>query len=413
MTPDDRRLSHLAATWSTHTRGASAVLFAIVIIPLVLLVAFAIDSARQVNADRHVQFALDAASLAGVLAMEDPSHSAEDIKQISLDAFQANLSTAHGDVACGVVDVEVNRTDMSVRVLADCAVPSMIQGSMTPQSLAMSNAAKARATSKRIDLALMLDVSSSMSGHKLDFLKTAAKETARTLISVGAEDRVRLSFVSYASAVNAGRYGNLAQGRAWDDDSDNDGVDKVCVSERSGSAARKDDRPGPGKWMSDRARRSCPESSLLPLTTDLDAFEAAIDGLEAHGLTAGHLGVAWAWYLVSPKWSDIWPSASTPLDYDEPDSVKAVILMTDGNFNRTFLGHLGQSDQQAKKLCEAMRDQGILVYAVAFRAPPRGRQVLENCAGSAQRYFETRTGEELLNAYAAIASQLSGLTLTE
>lgn len=412
MPPRYSGLVDSSSAWCTQTRGATAILFAIMILPLALLIAFAIDSSRQAKADQRAQFARDAAAFAGGLAMEEPGHSDAVIKQIALAAFRASPAASPGHAACTDGDVEIDRTTMSVRVRSDCEASSMIQDSFEQPGLAVSTSARAHATAKRIELALMLDVSGSMHGQKLDVLKIAAKQTARRLLALDSDGRVRVSFVTVASAVNAGRYGNMAQGRPGDDDSDKDGLDKVCVSERPGHAAHTDDRPGPGKWISDRAGR-CPESSLMPLTADLAAFASAIDALEARGTTAGHLGVAWAWYLISPNWNGIWPTDSTPHAYAEPDTIKAVILVTDGRFNTRFVGNLGPSDQQAKKLCEAMRAEGVLVYAVAFRAPAEGQETLEHCAGSAQRYFETRTGPQLLNAYAVIASQLTALAMTE
>lgn len=66
-----------------------------------------------------------------------------------------------------------------------------------------------------------------------------------------------------------------------------------------------------------------------------------------------------------------------------------------------------------KKLCRTMRDGNVVIYAVAFQAPASAKTTLRHCAHASSRYFEATTGEELLKAYAAIASQLSALTLTE
>ncbi|MCR9195262.1 MAG: VWA domain-containing protein, partial [Hyphomonas sp.] len=151
--------------------------------------------------------------------------------------------------------------------------------------------------------------------------------------------------------------------------------------------------------------------SLLPLTYDLTAFDTAIDTLTAGGMTAGHLGVAWSWYLVAPEWDDIWPTASAPLSYTAPETVKAVVLMTDGQFNMSYDGGMGDSNTQAKKMCGKMRDAGVRIYAVAFQAPTNAKNTLKNCTGDDSRFFDAGNGAELLAAYDAIASQLSQLTL--
>ena len=50
-------------------------------------------------------------------------------------------------------------------------------------------------------------------------------------------------------------------------------------------------------------------SEVMPLTSDVDALKAKINGLSASGGTAGHLGTAWAWYTLSPNWASLWPTA--------------------------------------------------------------------------------------------------------
>ena len=405
-------LKKLCVFWGRETDGNVAPLFAIMVVPILLVVAFAVDSSREVSASRHLQAAIDAASLAGARALEDASLSDQEVQTIALNALDANLSTNHSDAVCTNASVAVNRTIGTVSVDANCTIGALIGGSLTSANMSVTNAATAKANVTKLDLAMMLDVSGAMDGAKIDDLKSAAITAAKTLVTPQTGDRVRVSFVSYSTSVNAGAYGNSALGRAANDDVDGDGLDKVCVSERIGSAAWQDDEPELGKWVGDDAN-ACPDSSLLPLTSDIGVFETEINKLTADGWTAGHLGVAWSWYLISPNWDSIWPTDSAPRSYTEPNTVKAVILMTDGEFNREYVSGQGDSDEQSLKLCGEMRDQGVLVYSVAFQAPTAARATLRDCAGEDSRFFDATNGQQLLDAYAAIASQLSALTLVD
>jgi len=394
-------------------RGQAAVLLAIMLVPIMMAISFAVDVSRQESANRHLQSAIDAASLAGARALEDASNSDAQIKTVAAETFVANMETAFGDLVCEAATVDITRETGIVKVGSTCTLPTLFGGSFWKEEVTVANTSTAQAAITKLDLALMLDVTGSMHPNygspntKLADLKAAAKDAAAKLITPRTGDRVRISFNTYAGAVNAGIYANKVF-EDWE------AGDSTCATERECIAAWKDDEPRRHKWLGQRPINEsweCPVSSVLPLTTDLNLFNTEIDKLAARGPTAGHLGVAWAWYLISPDWSSVWPSASKPRSYTEDNVLKAVILMTDGEFNTEHGPGMGNSDQQAKKLCRRMRNQGVLVYAVAFQAPAEGKAVLQNCAGDPDRFFNADNGDELKAAYDTIASQLSNLAL--
>ena len=187
-----QRVLAFIKAWQKNVRANTAMLFALMVVPIFVVMAFAIDSSRQVNSARHVQFALDAASLAGVLALRDSSLSDADIEQIAKTAFLSNLNTAQSDLGCPAQEVDIDRDEVSVKVSADCEFDAMIGGGITTETLYVKNAAKAQASLRKLDLALMLDVSGSMRGVKLDYLKTAAKDMATSMLDLSTDGRVRL-----------------------------------------------------------------------------------------------------------------------------------------------------------------------------------------------------------------------------
>ena len=200
-------------------------------------------------------------------------------------------------------------------------------------------------------------------------------------------------------------------------------INNTCVKERIGSDAFTDEDPGPGAWLEaaeatyneSRDRwdvETCNDIGPLPLTDNRSTLKAYVNDLDDFGGTAGHMGVAWGWYLIDPKWESVWPSASKPLPYDEPDAAKAIIMMTDGEFNSYFSSGQGNSFDQAKKLCDAAKEEHIVIYTVAFKAPSQGQEILNYCATSEDHAFSPEDGQQLKDAYSMIAQSISDLRIT-
>ncbi|MEQ9315450.1 MAG: pilus assembly protein TadG-related protein [Henriciella sp.] len=141
-------------------------------------------------------------------------------------------------------------------------------------------------------------------------------------------------------------------------------------------------------------------------------IEKYIEDLTAGGNTAGHQGIEWGWYLISPEFSDVFDVKATPLPYDEPDSAKVMIIMTDGEFNSQFFSSQGNSRSQAESMCDSIKDAGVLIYSVAFQAPNSGKEVLKECASGNDFYFAAESGEQLRAAYQTIATQISDLRIS-
>ena len=157
---------------------------------------------------------------------------------------------------------------------------------------------------------------------------------------------------------------------------------------------------------------TCPDQEPLPLTADRGDVNDFIDSLKARGGTSGHHGLAWGWYLISPEWKSYFPTDSEPYAYDEPDSSKVIILMTDGAFNLTRSTQNGTSDAQARKTCDEIKKKGVMIFTVAFDAPDEAKELLSYCASGANRAFTAEDGQSLKDSYKTIAQSISDLRIT-
>jgi len=207
-----------------------------------------------------------------------------------------------------------------------------------------------------------------------------------------------------------------------------------CVSERTGvdkyTDAAPDDSPVGFVYTSDGG--GCPSAEIVPLSSDKTALKQVITDLSAGGTTAGHIGLAWGWYMVSPNFGYLWDdAASQPAAYGTDELLKAVVLMTDGEFNTAYCGGVvaknygsgtrancnaenGSPYTQAKALCDAMKQKDIVIYTVGFgiSSGSSAANLLTNCATDSDHEYLPASGQDLQDAFQAIGQDINSLRLS-
>lgn len=211
----------------------------------------------------------------------------------------------------------------------------------------------------------------------------------------------------------------------------------TCASERTGDEAFTDAAPS-REWLGRVYAGSgnpCPSAQVIPLTSNRTSLHDAIDDLEDGGSTAGHLGLAWGWYTLSPNFNGVWTGESQAAAYGTRQLMKVLIFMTDGEFNTVFCDGVisrsstsgsgstsdqiacdapnGSSFDQTDDLCDAIKDEGVIIYAVGFDLPARGdaRNALVSCASDPSHVFLPDSGSDLREAFRAIARSISDLRI--
>ena len=413
--------SHLLQRLIGDRRGSVAIMFAASIIMLVTTVGLAIDGARAYNVSARVLAALDAAALAAAKMLDDESYTDADIQERAHRFFAAQLQTmAVPHLTMTTPAVAIDRERGNVDVSVDVAVATTFAQVAGLTEFRFPRAARVTYRQKFVELAMVLDITGSMcqSCSKIDGLKSAAREAVANLINPSIpHGYARIALLPYSAAVNAGAYAGAVSGGASTDG---------CVVERQG-AHNDDDAPAAGGAPLGVSRSrvnqkySCPGSPIVPLTADRATLDSSINALTTGGWTAGHIGLAWGWYAVSERWDDFWPKESQPRRADD-NVIKVVLLMTDGEFNTSYLpgGGLNSTDvkqrnsspEQATRLCRNMKSQNVVVYSVAFQAPPEAEALLRACASSASHYFPASSNAELFSAFRTISERLAALRLS-
>jgi Flp pilus assembly protein TadG len=406
-------------------RGAVSMIFAIALLALVMMLGLAVDVARAIHTKTKIANALDGAALAAAKSLHDGTMSTGDIAALARRYFDANAQLNFGSVSDFAATVD--KASSTVRVTAMANVPTAFARVGGFDSFRFPTAAAASFDPKDIELGLSLDVTGSMCSPctKIEDLREAAGDMVDILMPANKSNgnKVRVALAPFAAGVNAGSYARAATNRRAQD---------ACVFERDGADQSTDRAPGAGSYLKvagDRGvtdtRNNCPDGAeVMALSDDSGALKRAIGRLRSGGSTAGHLGTAWAWYLVSPEWASVWPSASRPVAYGDKQTIKAVVLMTDGVYN-TFGGQCDRncsnasaqardSQRVAGDLCRNMKDRSVKVYSIGFKLDdPRAETILRECASSALAFYRAENGDQLRQAFRQIAEDLLRLRLSQ
>tara|TARA_R110000803_G_scaffold68344_3_gene130193 strand:- start:2892 stop:4253 length:1362 start_codon:yes stop_codon:yes gene_type:complete len=445
----------LTNRWRSDTRGNAAIIFALSVIPILSIVGVAVDTQMTLTQKNKVQAVVDSAVIFGARAMQDGASRAEVATDVNA-YVKALLKQQSASLDCAGIALEYEDDSQDINASIFCSQPTTLSNLFGQRTMDFRVASGSTYGIGKVEVAFVFDVSGSMGNSgKMDDLKVAALEAVETLLppayDTAKSDDIRLAMTSYDTMVNAGGYfkavTNEKKTRTYTANYNKTTnvclrwrrgrcreyatvpavatktITNTCVKERVGSEAFTDEDPGPGAWLeaaeakfdSYRERwteETCNNIGPLPLTDNRGNLRDYIARLNDFSSTAGHMGVAWGWYLIDPKWDSVWPSKSKPLPYDEPDAAKAIIMMTDGEFNSYFSSGQGNSFDQAKKLCDAAKVEHIVIYTVAFKAPSQGQAILNYCATSPDHAFNPEDGQQLKDAYTMIAQSISDLRIT-
>jgi uncharacterized protein YegL len=306
-----------------------------------------------------------------------------------------------------------------------------------------------------LEISLMLDVTGSMKGSKIDDMKDAAKDLVEIVMATNqGQAGTKVALVPFSSEVRLPSSANAAArgsppssitvssscgggggwGWGWGGGGSCSQTYHLtpCVVERKGADKYTDAAPGSGNYVMAHydTNSSCDLSAnedLQPLTNDTNGLKSKINSLSADGSTAGQIGTAWAWYTLSPNWNSLWSASNQAGAYGTANLKKIAILMTDGEYNTEYdangvitwtSGEPAANDSstnQARALCTGMKAKGIDVYTVGFDLGGNQTAIttLSQCATDATKFYNADSGEELKQAFRDIALKINQLFLTQ
>jgi Flp pilus assembly protein TadG len=179
-------------------RGAALFTTTVIIVPLLMVTAVAIDFSQVLVVKRQLAGAVDSAALtiAAIPGLDDTA------AQAKAEAF---VHAHYPEQIGNLVSVTVSRSGHTVDVNATAQVPMTFLRIAGMNTANVAVAAQALRKESKVEVVMALDNTGSMAGSKITALKSAANTLVDTLMGASAtSDYVKIGLVPFTSAVNVG-----------------------------------------------------------------------------------------------------------------------------------------------------------------------------------------------------------------
>lgn len=435
-------------------RGNVAVTFALSASALMISIGGAVDFSRSLTIGTELQHAIDSAVLAAASLSQD--RPAEQVVAAYIAAGIGEHDGAYHDLEITVQNASFfDRREISVD--ASLEIGTIFLGIVGINALTISRSAEAIEQSKNIEIAMVLDISSSMAGARIDQLRSATLEFLDA-VAFG-DPTTSVSIIPYGGTVRLpGPFFNLIleaddfsppsfdwtipipdTAAHWNGciELDDNAVRSIPLAARSFGVL-------PDFTVWNHGHNWCPPSPQMAALfntrneTQLTALASSLDDDVLSDGTGTDIASSWGVRALDPAWRAALGGdadfADRPADYDDEDTIKALIVMTDGGTTAQMwpesewdpysdgphVGNRGTDDlystwqarQNFDQICTTARSHGIRVYTIAFQVRNQWQRIdLEDCAGLPSRYFEIED-LNISSAFSSIAVDLDRLRIS-
>lgn len=444
--------------------GMVTILACFFIVMMVLVGGIGVDLMRNEMERVRIQNISDRA----VLAAADLDQE-NDPEEVVRDYFAKSSPLAE----VNNVYVEEGLNFRTVRVDANSRTPTRFMRFLGTDELPVPGESAAEERINKVEISLVLDISGSMAdGNKMPELKQAAGVFIDTVLRDETEDQVSVTLIPYSEHVNAGPLLmdelNVDTQHNYSHCIEFDNSDFGSVRLNRGKWY---DQMQHFQWNYDGSnnRRDdtvCPRYSyerIVPFSQDADHLKNQINQFQPRAGTSIFIGMKWAVGMLDPDFNAITTSlvgsgdvdgifSARPESYQDSDTLKTVILMTDGQHDRSWriedryynsnseVVHWNRynlnwylsryvhwsyhdrfhyqkydaatGDQLLYNLCNAAKEKKVVIWTIGFEVQPHGADVMRNCASSPSHFFEVE-GVEITEAFEAIARQINQLRLIQ
>lgn len=198
----------------------------------------------------------------------------------------------------------------------------------------------------------------------------------------------------------------------------------------------------------------CPEdiTAITYASNDADELKREIEKMPMYDGTGTPYGMKWGLGLLNPSFQPIFEEMSAdsvglvpeefairPSAYNHDETVKYIVLMTDGGITAQFrpedyfdpdntsismtqrkedrvtVTNNSLNYQFFQSMCDIAKhpDRNIVIYTIAFEAPGNPEDQMRYCASSTSHFFRATGKDEINAAFSTIARQINELRLTQ
>jgi len=349
-----RFLKH-TSSFDRNEEGGMAIIAFFTFLLMLTVGGISIDLMRHEMERTQLQATLDSAVLAGAGAPAGATKS--EIKAIVEDFFAKSGKEDYLD-EIGDDDIETSLNARLVTASADMTMNTYLMKLMGVDTLTAGGDATAEVRTPKLEVALVLDVSGSMSGTKLTNLKTAAKQFVTTILNSSDPGDTVISIVPFswttapgeaiynAMLPNINATHDYSSCLRFDDDDYADAFINPTLDPNVGPHYQQQIYTSVYGGFDDLSSgwRSCfndDYAEILAYSMDEGDLHDRIDLMHADGNTSTHIGMKWGAALLDPAFGPVATSliaqevmdpslTNIPAAYDEPESMKIIVVMGDG-----------------------------------------------------------------------------------
>jgi Flp pilus assembly protein TadG len=400
--------------------GATAIVFAIALLPVMMAVGVAIDYSRAADHRTALQKAADAAALAAATHTESDFNK---LKSYADATFNINFPTAKTVTVTskGLKQGTNGSLVYEAKATISMSVGQVIGKKTQPVSVLAEASRFAPAMGKGREIVFVIDVTNSMGLWSCWSCVISSLrgwlDTAK--VNSGANDFF-VTLIPFSDRVNIGKsrtaWLSFNPGTSWNGCTEPreetiSGV-KFTASDKNPNALKF--RPSVagqyvGNYSSPKAHRpapACPTQAILGPTSDVQLLQTTLNNIKTD-LGTGRFedGLAWGWRSLSPNWNNRWGISGYPAGFGKRD--KTLVFITDGFAS---IGHIEQGPGTSavvagnpnwgniltqnqidsfKQVCNSIKKEKVDLHMIWLTTGQKAwKPVMQGCASTPSHYHE-------------------------